>query len=142
MHRLMKTTALACTLLLTQPPASLADVPFPYRVVDGDTIANLKIPRTYYRLEGYDAPERWRPKCSAELIHAEKATKLLEALLQSPSVIWWNQFKTDIYGRQIVRVYVNGKPLSTWMIDSGYGVPYDGKKRTYNWCQALKASKR
>lgn len=132
-------TYIALTFLLTTP--ALAGVPFDYRVVDGDTIASKTIPRTYYRFEGYDAPERWRPRCSEEAIHAEKAKGLVEALLASPSLIWWPQFRTDIYGRQIVRVYVNGKPLAKWMIDSGFGVPYDGKKRTYNWCKALKAKR-
>lgn len=114
-----------------------AGIPFPYRVVDGDTISTKERPRTYYRLLGYDSPESYLPRCDLEALAAGKATTYFTQLLQSPNIIFLETSKLDKYGRKLIRIWANGTEISTLMIKANLGVKSDGKTK-FNWCRYLR----
>jgi len=77
-----------------------------FRVIDGDTIkASIDIGFSMtmshtFRLEGYDAPETWRPKTNAEAIAGKKVTTYLSALLDTNAGnLYLRSSKLGIYGR-------------------------------------------
>jgi micrococcal nuclease len=111
-----------------------ADLPDNLKVIDGDTYG---IGKKRYRIVGYDAPEIFKPGCDAEAIRGAEAKLYLHSLLHSPYATAVRQRQRDLYGRTLVRVYLNGSDISKTMIFNKYGLPYKGKKRP-NWCVHLK----
>ena len=63
------------------------------RVVDGDTVdASVDLGfRTFmnirFRMEGYDAPETWRPKSEEERVLGQAATDYLKSLIDGKQLI-------------------------------------------------------
>lgn len=95
------------------------------RVIDGDTYEiqidlgfNLhKIDR--FRLNDVDTPETWRPKSEAEKVHGEKATEFVKNLIESEHIIV-RTHKSDLYGRYLCDIEVDGKDLGELIIENGF----------------------
>lgn len=85
------------------------------------------------RLKGVDTPEL-RGKCSREVILAKEAKALTKDFLETHRV-----HLTDLsrgkYFRVVAYVKSGNKDLSKILIDNGLAVPYDGGKKTKDWCE-------
>ncbi len=105
------------------------------RVVDGDTVdlwcAASGFERA--RLDGFDAPELFSPKCTAELIAAQKAKWALRGLLLSGGTLRMERGALDRYQRRLVTVWVGQVPLAWRMVQGGYARTYGGGIRG-GWC--------
>ena len=107
------------------------------RVIDGDTV-KMRVAIwldqeiiVSVRLAGVDAPELFRPKCSAERMLARKAKVFVEDFLQGGEADL-SEIKQDKYaGRVVARVEAQGADLGQAMVKAGLGVT--GAKG--NWCE-------
>lgn len=94
-------------------------------VVDGDTVdAEVDVGfsisvKHRFRIEGFDAPESWRPKTDAEREHGERAKLMAIELLLNKTVMM-NTYKLDIYGRYSADIILpDGRDFATVMIELG-----------------------
>jgi micrococcal nuclease len=112
------------------------------RVVDGDTIdvamitdKRLQIYKYRVRLYGIDTPEK---KPSKQ--HADREKEIAAAVAASMAMIRKMEenhnyitilfHKKDKYGRELGTLYdEKGVNINEWMIQQGYAIPYDGKKK-------------
>ena len=134
-------TVLAAALLA--PHVQAADYSWPVvRVVDGDTVkvdASADLPPELaflsVRLRGVDTPENGRrAKCDAERQAANASTAFTEAAIGTAADIVVRDPKWGKWGgRVIADLVLDGKPLSSTLIDAGHGRPYDGGRRKA-WC--------
>lgn len=100
-------------------------------VIDGDSI-KLSVDLGFYvnttvhiRLLGVDCPERNDPEAW------RLAREFAQNWLTETGKITLECFGREKYGRWLGRVFnAQGKSLSDALIDSGFGVPYEGGKRT------------
>ncbi|MDP3649005.1 MAG: thermonuclease family protein [Paracoccaceae bacterium] len=104
-------------------------------VLDGDTVKLVCPGRGVEtaRLMGFDAPEKYSPRCASELVAAEKATWGLRGMIfkaKSLAVAWDG---TDRYGRALVRLRLDGVDVARLMIRAGHGRAYSGGPRG-GWC--------
>lgn len=109
-------------------------------VTDGDTVT-LCCPghgAGPARLTGYDAPEVFSPRCAAEWLAGMRATWALRRLLWRAGEIRTLREGTDRYGRALVALWVDGRPVAQAMIAAGHGRPYAGGPRG-GWCGAADA---
>lgn len=105
-------------------------------VYDGDTFKVIMSYRGYVnqwtvRMNGYDSPEmkplKSNPNRDKEKEAAKKAREAL--ITQFKNNIFIRIVGFDKYGRLLVEAY-NGKThINNWMIQNGYGYPYDGGKK-------------
>jgi micrococcal nuclease len=104
-------------------------------VIDGDTLsiwcAGQGVQRA--RLTGFDAPELFSPRCTSELIAAQHATWALRGLIFDASTVDIAFEGRDRYGRALVMMRLDGKPVAVRMIDAGHGRAYGGGHRD-GWC--------
>jgi endonuclease YncB( thermonuclease family) len=104
-------------------------------VYDGDTVKavfefNNKLYKFSIRMNGYDSPEL-RTKNLHEKANAQKAKHQLQHKILN-KIVTLKCGKFDKYGRILGDIYYNNKHINSWMIENGYGYPYDGgKKRKY-----------
>ena len=112
------------------------------KVYDGDTLWVAATPegmvgnpvfRFNIRMLGYDSPEI-RTKNPKEKEAAVKARDALSELLSDKIFRIEQCEKSDKYGRLLATLYVNdndGKVINVnkWMIEKGFGYPYDGGKK-------------
>jgi hypothetical protein len=99
-------------------------------VVDGDT---FYLNGTKVRIAGIDAPETHDYRCPSELELGERASRQLQALLNSGSVTMTGIDRDrDKYGRLLRNVSVNGRDVGDALIASGVARPYAGGRR--HWC--------
>ncbi len=105
------------------------------RVVDGDTVdlwcASDGIARA--RLQGFDAPELFSPRCAAELLAAQKAKWALRRLLLSGGDLRLERGGLDRYQRRLVTVWLGRETLARHMVRGGYARAYGGGVRG-GWC--------
>jgi micrococcal nuclease len=104
-------------------------------VVDGDTVT-LMCPEEGMesaRLLGFDTPEKYAPKCTAEFVAAEKASWALRTLIQKADRLEVAHEGTDQYGRALVRLTLDGQDVARLMIRAGHGRSYGGGPRG-SWC--------
>jgi micrococcal nuclease len=105
------------------------------RVVDGDTVtiwcATTGVERA--RLDGFDAPELFSPKCGAELLAAQKAKWALRGMILAAARLRLAHGGLDRYDRRLVTLWVDGTPLARRMVQAGYARTYGGGART-GWC--------
>ncbi len=105
------------------------------RVVDGDTVS-LMCPEDGMhsaRLLGFDTPEKYPPRCAAELVAAERATWALRTLIQKADRLSLTHDGTDQYGRALVRLTVDGQDVADLMTRAGHARRYSGGPRG-SWC--------
>jgi len=135
-------TACASTPQPTGPQSRLDTEISVLDVIDGDTIklAQRATGGTINaRLVGFDAPETFEPGCAAELELGQKATQRLQVILARGQDIRPTPLGFDRFGRQLLRLSVDGRDLADIMIAEGLAVAYDGGRRI-NWCRKLAAS--
>ena len=103
-------------------------------VTDGDTVRMI-CPVTGYekgRILGYDTPEM-KARCPSELFKAVAAGYYLRWTLLKAGKINALPRDRDRYGRRLVFVSVDDRPMSRVMINSGLARSYSGGKR-FGWC--------
>lgn len=105
-------------------------------VLDGDTVKLVCLPGwgvETARLMGFDAPEKYSPRCASELVAAEKATWALRGLIFKAGALALVREGTDRYGRALVRLRLDGVDVARLMIRAGHGRAYSGGPRR-GWC--------
>jgi len=97
------------------------------RVVDADTMdVTLDMGFGMYtkqrlRIDGFDAPETWRPRNEEERKHGEAATKRAKELLDSDELIFKTEKLAGIYGRFSAEIILpDWQNFSDVMISEGY----------------------
>ena len=110
------------------------------RNYDGDTItfnlpdlhpvigANISV-----RIKGIDTPEI-RGKCEKEKSLANAAKKFVQNILENSWSIDLRNISRDKYFRIVADVIVDKGSVAEFLIMNDLAVPYDGGKKTYNWC--------
>lgn len=105
------------------------------QVVDGDTVRlwcnGTDTERA--RLTGFDAPELFSPKCTAEVVAAQQAKWALRLMLLWAAELQMQRRGTDRYGRSLVALSDGPVLLAARMIAAGNGRAYDGGRRG-GWC--------
>jgi endonuclease YncB( thermonuclease family) len=104
-------------------------------VTDGDTL-RLYCPNRgliQARLTGFDTPEFFSLKCTAEFTNALRAKWALRWMLMTSRDLKFVREGTDHYGRALVFASADGVPVARAMISRGLARPYDGGARL-GWC--------
>ena len=109
------------------------------RVIDGDTV-EINIPclpeslqKMKVRLKNIDTPEI-HGKCDNEKYKAEIAKQVLIEKLQN-KVVELKNCEPDKYFRLNCEIIYDGvKNISSDMIINGYGVVYQGERKSHSWC--------
>lgn len=99
-------------------------------VVDGDTIwlTGVKI-----RIADIDAPETHDYRCASEKELGDRATIRLHQLLESGSItLQPTDRDTDVYGRKLRIVLVNGTSVGDTLVSEGLAREWDGRR--HPWC--------
>jgi micrococcal nuclease len=107
------------------------------RVVDGDTLSvdinqcniDFFCKKVEVRLAGFDTAEM-KGKCPLEKDLAKKAKLMVEAAYPKGSTVVLSNPKRDKYGRVLAEQPIIAKKL----LDAGLAIPYDGGKKTHDWC--------
>lgn len=109
------------------PPAPVRDPV----VLDGDTIDDRAC-GVRYRLANIDAPEM-EARCGRERGRAELARVTLKRLVSAAhSVEVRRTFRTDMYGRRVAFLLLDGQDAGAMLIARGLAVPWKGARR--RWC--------
>ena len=109
-------------------------------VVDGDTLT-LACPGRMAeraRLVGFDTPELFSPGCAGELVSATRAKRHLSRLVGRADHLGVVRHGRDRYGRTLVALSVDGRPVAREMISAGLARTYDGGRRG-GWCGDARA---
>ena len=117
-------------LILLIPSLAFAETG--WRAVDGDTIKHQE--SGYIRLLGVDTPEI-RCRCPYECSGAAKAKSFVQDQLNAATRVDVVGNRSDLYGRLLADVYLDGVHLNRLLVDKGLGRPYSGGKRDL-WCTA------
>jgi endonuclease YncB( thermonuclease family) len=109
------------------------------RVIDGDTVDLdcLGEGRFRARLMGFDTPETYNPRCSAEAVLGQAATRRLRALVSDGRQIAAQLGRWDRYERRLVQLSVDGRDVGARLIAEGLALPYQGGRRP-DWCARLR----
>ncbi len=98
-----------------------------HRVVDADTVdAYLDMGFNIFtlqrlRIDGFDAPETWRPRNAAENRHGKAATARAKELLDGHELIFTTSKAAGIYGRFGASITLSGgRSYSELMISEGF----------------------
>lgn len=112
--------------------ARLCRVPL---VIDGDTVELMcaDAPRQRARLVGFDAPELFGPRCAWEWQAALRAKWRLRRMIWQAGEIAVIRRGHDRYGRALVAMTIDGRPVAETLIAAGLAPPYDGGRRQ-GWC--------
>lgn len=140
---------IAALALVIMPSVALAGNPGPFewpivKVVDGDTIQvdpdwlpeGLKLS---IRVLGVDTPEKApKAKCDKEAELGKKATEFTTKLIKEAQArkapITFTKIEWDKFGgRMLAYVNVDGKDLTTELINNGLARKYNGEKKS-SWC--------
>jgi len=111
------------------------------RNYDGDTIT-FNLPGLHpiigdkisIRVNGIDTPEI-RGKCEKEKYDAQQAKEMIADILKDAETITLKNIERGKYFRIVADVFVDGESLADELIEAGMAVPYDGGKKTHNWCK-------
>lgn len=139
-------TLIAVLLLALTVSVHAAEPPLPplYKarllsVYDGDTFT-VQVPvwhdltlTTEIRLRGIDTPEI-RGDCEREKQLAAQAETFTNTFLTQGPLELTNIGRDKYYGRVVANVTVNGKDLTTALIQAGLGYAYTGGTKQ-SWCQ-------
>lgn len=98
------------------------------RVVDADTVdaeldLGFGITMTQrFRIDGFDAPETWRPRNEAEKIHGTEATQRAIQLIEEEDLIFITSKTAGIYGRYGAQIFLkDGRDYAEVMLQEGFG---------------------
>lgn len=113
------------------------------RVIDGDTVAfeakflpaPLK-PELSIRVLGVDTPEKGhRAECEKEAKAAIAASEFTKQAVKNAKVTQVEIKSHDKYGGRVLGdIILDGKRLSTLLIENGHARPYKGEKKE-SWCK-------
>ncbi|MBL8547749.1 MAG: thermonuclease family protein [Hyphomonadaceae bacterium] len=114
---------------------SSADSSAHIRVIDGDTIEDMR-DATTYRLVNIDTPETGsRARCTAERSLGNRATEAARALIaQADNLELRPTGRIDRYGRTIAFVVLDGHDMGETLIAEGFARPWRGRREP--WCDA------
>jgi endonuclease YncB( thermonuclease family) len=120
------------------------------RIIDGDTI-DVRGLRANVRLVGFNAPETWRPSCTAEREVGERATARLNQLVRGATLIEFERVACSCrpgtegtdqcnFGRLCGSLSVDGRDVGSTLIAEGLAVPYRCGRtscppRPQPWCR-------
>ena len=104
------------------------------RIIDGDTVDIRGLPANV-RLVGFNAPETWRPSCTAERQVGERATARLSQLVRNATSIEFERVACSCrpgtegtdrcnFGRLCGSLFVDGQDVGRTLIGEGLAVPY------------------
>lgn len=104
------------------------------RIIDGDTIG-VRGMKANVRLVGFNAPETWRPSCSAERQVGERATARLAQMVRTAASIEFERVACSCqpgtegtdrcnFGRLCGSLFVDGWDVGSMLIAEGLAVPY------------------
>ncbi len=104
------------------------------RIIDGDTV-NIRGITPNVRLVGFNAPETWRPSCTAERQVGERATARLSQLVRNAASIEFERVACSCrpgtegtdrcnFGRLCGSLFVDGQDVGRTLIGEGLAVPY------------------
>lgn len=121
------------------PEPALKTITF-HNCYDGDT-CNVTIEgvmpifgrRIGVRLRGIDTPEI-RGKCDREKLLALAARDRTRQLIFGAQNVRIDDIGRGKYFRIVARIIADGRDVSKVLIAEGHAVPYDGKKKTKDWC--------
>jgi endonuclease YncB( thermonuclease family) len=111
------------------------------RIIDGDTLlisAPFMPPplkkQMPMRLSNVDTPnvKRWA-NCNKEAIQGDKAKAYIEYLVKKSKKQEVKIVGYDKYGRWLGQVFIDGKSISDYLIESKLAKPYYGGKKQ-SWC--------
>lgn len=105
------------------------------RVIDGDTIEDLRAGATY-RLVNIDTPETGsRARCSAERALGDRATEAARTLIAHARQLELRATgRIDRYGRIIAVVLIDGQDMGETLMAEGLARPWRGRREP--WCDA------
>ena len=145
-------------LALMLPSIAIADQKYMLlpivSIYDGDTIkSKLSLRRlpsplnlVSIRVNHIDTPEYpaasylttgklGRAKCTKEADLALKSKMLVEQIAANSRYMKIENYKWGKFGGRILGdVIIGGQDIGTALLDAGLAVPYDGKKKTHDWC--------
>lgn len=111
-------------------------------LIDGDTVAfhvdflpaPLK-PVLSVRVDGVDTPEKKpRSKCAAENLLAQKASLFTKESIANAKTVQVSLRAWDKYGGRVLGdIIIDGKSLSSMLIEGGYAREYHGEAKK-SWC--------
>jgi micrococcal nuclease len=102
-------------------------------VYDGDSVELICGKEvTTARLIGLDTPEL-EARCEAEKTAALSAKRALAAMVAEAARVEVEIEGHDKYGRDLVRLWLDGKDAAERMIDAGHARAYTGGQRE-SWC--------
>lgn len=148
MKKLIALLLLSCTAVAD--PARLV-LPI-VEIYDGDTIkTELALPdplnKVSIRLRGVDTPEKparsyaetgklGRAKCVKEAEQAILAQSLVELLAEGTDIMYVYNYDYGKFGGRIVGdIEINGVDVADMLLEQGLAVPYEGGKKTHDWCR-------
>ncbi|MBF8273509.1 MAG: micrococcal nuclease-like nuclease [Magnetococcales bacterium] len=85
------------------------------------------------RVRGVDTPEV-RAKCPEEKLMALEARERVRQLLEKAERITLKETGRDKYFRIVARVVADEMDVGKILIGAGLAVPYDGGRKTREWC--------
>lgn len=105
------------------------------KVIDGDTIDveidlgfDVKI-KQRVRLNGIDTPET-KTKNKEEKELGMKAKQITEDCTRDAKTLIIKTYKDDKYGRILADVIADGINVNQKLIDEGFAIAYDGRKKS------------
>ncbi len=106
-----------------------------FRVIDGDTLEDMRADITY-RIVNIDTPETGsRARCEAERNLGNRATQQARAMITSAGAVELRPTgRIDRYGRTIAFVLIDGRDLGETLIGEGLARPWRGRREP--WCDA------
>ena len=120
------------------------------RIIDGDTI-DVRGLTANVRLVGFNAPETWRPSCTAERDVGERATARLGQLVRGAASIEFERVACSCrpgtegtdqcnFGRFCGSLFIDGRDVGRTLIAEGLAVPYRCGRtgcppRPQTWCR-------
>jgi len=97
------------------------------RVVDADTVdATIDVGfgiyvKQRFRIDGFDAPETWRPRNESEKRHGEAATHRALELLLEEDLIFLTSKTAGIYGRYGAQILLEDeRDYAEVMVEEGF----------------------
>ncbi len=105
-------------------------------VYDGDTVEMLcGTEKRTARLMGFDTPETKGARCPEERALGKQATERLRVLVSQGQVALFRH-GYDKYGRDLVRLEIDGRDVAAQMVEEGLAVAYRGGRRI-DWCARI-----
>lgn len=103
-------------------------------VYDGDTVAlDCGAGERTARIQGLNAPETRDAACATEAALGKRATARLRALVKGAGEMSVTRDGHDRYGRDLVRLWIDGRDVAATLVAEGLAEPYLGGARR-DWC--------